>query len=402
MKKIILSIATAFVISNAQAQLDRSVRPKAGPAPEIKMGDAQSFTLPNGLKVFVVENHKVPAVSYQISLDITPALQGNAIGYKDFMGELLMSGTKTKSKDAFNEALDGIGAQINAGNDGVYAACLSKQQEKMLALLSDMLLNPNFTQAELTKIKTQSISGLKSNEDDPEAMSNNMVSAMLFGKGHAYGEVQTEASTKAITLDMCKKYYSTYFRPNVAYMAVVGDITMQQAKDLITKYFAKWQRAAVPVASYETPKDNTGARVAVVNKTGAVQSVVNVTYPINIKPGTPDVVKLRVANSVLGGGSAGRLFQNLRETHGWTYGSYSNVSFDKLENSSMFSATANCKTASTDSSVKEIIAEMNRLKTEKVEDETLESIKRNMAGKFALGLEDPKTLARYAIRQITC
>jgi zinc protease len=398
MKKILLSIAVVSTVLSATAQkFDRSKRPTPGPAPQIRMDAPQTFTLPNGLKVFVVENHKLPSVSYQLDLDIMQALQGNAIGYKDFVGDLLSAGTKNKTKDQFNEELDGIGANLNAGSEGIYAQSLTKHQDKLLALMSDMILNPNFTQVELDKIKTQTISGLKTQEDDAEAMSGNMSRAIIFGNKHAYGEIPTEATVNNIKLDDCKKYYNTYFRPNVAYLAVVGDITLEQAKVLVTKYLGKWEKASVPKATYEAPKTNSGARVAVSNKSGAVQSVINVTYPIDLRPGSADVIPMRVANDVLGGGSSGRLFLNLREKHGWTYGSYSEVSEDILPNAGTFSATANCKTETTDSSLKEILSEMNRLRNEPVDAKDIESIKKNMAGKFALRLEDPKTIARYAI-----
>jgi zinc protease len=397
MKNILIYISVVATLQSNAQNFNRALRPSAGPAPTIALADAKSFTLPNGLKVFVVENHKIPVVSYSIDLNIKPALQGNATGYKGFVGELLKSGTITKSKDKFNAELDATGATLAASEDGVFGSSLKKHQAKLLELMSDMIINPQFADAEVEKLKTQAISGIRSNMDDPEAMSANVVKSLVYGDKHIYGEVETEASIKNVTSTQIKKYHKTYFRPNVACMAVVGDITLEEAKQMVTKYFAKWQRAAVPTATYPTPKANDGARVAVVNKTGAVQSVVNVTYPIDLKPGTPDVIKAKVANSILGGGMTGRLFQNLRETHAWTYGSYSSIDADELDNAGSFSATANCKTAATDSSVVEIIKEMNRLGTEPVDNTLLENTKKYMAGNFALGLENPRTLANYAI-----
>jgi zinc protease len=398
MKKII-AVAISIIASQQMfaQSFDRSIRPKPGPAPTIQMADAQSFTLPNGLQVFVVENHKLPSVSFQIDLNIDPVLQGKAVGYQDMIGELMSSGTQLKSKDEFNKQLDALGGTLAPSKSGIYASCLTKHQNEMLALMSEMLLKPKFTQAELDKLKTQTMSGLASNKDDPNAMSSNLVQSLIYGKGHAYGEITTEATVKAITLDMCKKFYSTYYKPNTAYMAVVGDINLEQAKTLVTKYFGAWAKGIVPVTKYTTPKNLTASRVAIVNKSGAVQSVLNVTYPVNLKFGTTDLIKARVANAVLGGGSNGRLFQNLREGHGWTYGSYSSIDADKYENSGTFSATADCQTESTDSSVDAILMEMKRMGNEKVEATLLESIKTNMAGKFALSLEDPKILARNAI-----
>jgi zinc protease len=401
MKKLILSIATlSMVTSSLVAQkLDRSIRPKAGPAPEIQMGTAQSFVTSNGIKVYVVENHKLPVVSYSIDFDIRPELQGDMVGFKDFLGDLLTAGTKTKSKDQFNQELDMLGARLSIGSEGIFMQSLKKNSDKLLALATEVLTEPRFSQEELDKLKKQAKSGLAQQQDDPEAMSQNITSILNFGKNHPYGEVMTEKSVENITLDRCKKYFETYFRPNVAYMAIVGDITLAEAKAQVEKNFAKWQKKDVPRATYPTPKPTKGAAVAIVNKSGAVQSVIDVTYPIDMKPGHPDEIKLKVANGILGGGSTGRLFQNLREQKAWTYGSYSSFRTDELPNAGSFSATANSTTSASDSSVAEIIKEMNKLRTEKVSKEELEGYKNYMAGTFALGLEDPKTLARYAINE---
>lgn len=401
MKKIIFYIAALLMVSqNLIAQpLDRSIRPKAGPAPLLQMGTTQSFVSSNGIKVFVVENHKLPIVSYSIDLDIKPELQGEMAGYQEMIGELLTAGTKSKTKDQFNEELDMLGADLSIGNDGIYMQSLKKNSEKLLSLCSEVLTEPKWSQEELDKLKKKAKSSLANQLDDPEAMSRNITAILNFGKKHPYGELMTEKSVDKITLDRCKKYFETYFRPNVAYMAIVGDITLAEAKAQVEKHFAKWQKKTVPVAVYPTPKAPTGASVGIVNKKGAVQSVIDVTYPINMKPGSPDEIKLKVANGILGGGSTGRLFQNLRETHAWTYGSYSSVNSDMLPFAGSFSATANSTTSASDSSVAEILKEMNRLRTETVSEEELQGFKNYMAGTFALGLENPRTLARYAINE---
>jgi predicted Zn-dependent peptidase len=353
-------------------KLDRSIRPKAGPAPELQMGTAQSFVTSNGIKVYVVENHKLPVVSYSIDFDVRPELQGDMVGFQDFLGDLLTAGTKTKTKDEFNKELDMLGARLGIGSDGIFMQSLKKNSDKLLSLATEVLT---------------------------EAMSRNITSILNFGKNHPYGEVMTEKSVENISLARCKKYFETYFRPNVAYMAIVGDITLAEAKVQVEKHFSKWQKKDVPRATYPTPKPSKGAAVAIVNKSGAVQSVIDVTYPIDMKQGHPDEIKLKVANGILGGGSTGRLFQNLRETKAWTYGSYSSFRTDELPNAGSFSATANSTTSASDSSVAEILKEMNRLRTETVSKEELEGYKNYMAGTFALGLEDPKTLARYAINE---
>jgi len=401
MKKILFSIAALGLFSQAALaqNLDRSIRPKPGPAPVLQMGEAQSFVTSNGIKVYVVENHKLPVVNYSIDFDIRPELQGDMTGFQDFLGDLLTAGTKNKTKDQFNEELDMLGARLSIGNDGIFMQSLKKNSDALLSLASEVLTQPRWSQEELDKLKKQAKSGLAQQQDDPEAMSRNITAILNYGKKHPYGEVMTEKSVENITLDRCKKYFETYFRPNVAYMAIVGDITLAEAKAQVEKHFAKWQKKDVPKAAYPTPKPGNGAAVAIVNKGGAVQSVIDVTYPIDMKQGHPDEIKLKVANGILGGGSTGRLFQNLRESKAWTYGSYSSFRSDELPYGGSFSATANATTSATDSAVGEILKEMNRLRTETVSKEELEGFKNYMAGTFALGLEDPRTLARYAINE---
>lgn len=396
MKKISFSILALALSASTWAQtLDRSQRPKPGPAPEIKLGKTETFTLPNGLKVFVVENHKMPTVSMSIQLDIRQELQGSMAGYSDFVGELLTSGTKTRSKDKLDEEIDFIGANISANAEGAYASGLKKNQAKMMELLSDMIINSDFKQAELDKLKTQMLSGLESNKNDPDAMMSNVEKVLNYTTNHPYGEVETEATINAITLDRCKKYYETYFRPNVAYMAIVGDITAAEVKPLITKYFGTWVKKDVPVAMYSSPSAPLSPKVAFVPRDAAVQSVISVTAPVVLKPGAPDEFAAKVANTVLGGGSQGRLFLNLREKHAWTYGSYSSLNSDILIGS--FSAEAKARNPVSDSSVAEILNEMARLQTEAVDSESLQNTKNYIGGNFAIGLESPQRVAQFAI-----
>lgn len=396
MKKLTLSILYVAVALSASAQkLDRSIRPKPGPAPEVKLGEPQSFTLPNGLKVFVVEKHKLPVVSISIQLDVKPALEGNKTGYRQMMSELLTSGTKTRSNEQLAKEIDYMGANISATNESVYASGLKKHLGKMLELMSDITINSDFKQDELDKIKKRTLSGLEASKNEPDDMLNNVSAVVNFGTQHPYGEVTTDATVNNITLEDCKNYYKTYFRPNVAYMAVIGDISVVEAKGLIEKYFKNWEKAEVPSANYSNPTAPSKTNVAFVPREGAVQSVINVTYPIDLQPGTPDVIKARVANSILGGGSNGRLFLNLREKHAWTYGSYSSINQDELKGN--FTAYAKCRNAVSDSSVNEIIAEMKRLQNEKVGAEELQNHLSYLSGSFAIGLENAQTIAQYAI-----
>lgn len=396
MKKLSLIILSIALTASAYTQeLDRSKRPQPGPAPEITLGKIENFVLPNGLKVYVVENHKLPIISASIQFDVYPELEGNMAGYSSFLSELLTAGTKTRSKDELNKEIDFIGARLSASATGMFGQSLKKHDEKLLELMSDVAMNADFKEDELEKIRKRTLSGLQAEKNEPDAMLNNVASVINYTKKHPYGEVPNENTVRRVTLDKCKDYYKTYYRPNVAYMAVVGDVTAKDIKPLIEKYFGNWQKADVPVAKYPDPQAPTSTNVDLVPREESVQSVINVTYPIDLEPGSPDVIKAKVANAILGGGSMGRLFLNLRETHAWTYGSYSSIAQDELKGH--FTAYAKCRNAVTDSSVAEILNEMKRMRDEKISNDDLQDQITYLSGNFAIGLERPQTVAQYAI-----
>jgi predicted Zn-dependent peptidase len=398
MKKILSLVLVLAVTSVAFAQkLDRSKRPVAGTAPEIKLGKIEKFTLENGLRVFVVENHKLPKVAYSLSLNVDPVLEGDMAGYLDLTGQLMERGTKNRTKQQFDEEIDFIGARLSTSSNGVYGGSLKKHQDKLLDMMSDVVMNAEFKQEELDKLKKQMLSGIVSSKDDPDAIAQNARAVLAYGKDHPYGEIATEASVEKVTIEKCTDYYKTYFKPNVSYLAVVGDVTVEEVKALTEKYFGKWEKATVPKHKYRTPTPVEKNKVAFVHKEGAVQSVINIGHPINLKQNSPDAIKAKVMNTILGGGMTGRLFMNLRETHGYTYGAYSSIRPDKLVG--IFGANAKVRNEVTDSSVIEFMVELNRLRDEKVSEEDLQSVKNYMTGTFAYTLQDPQTIARFAINK---
>lgn len=392
------SILILFVLSTilTYAQVDRTKAPEASPATKLKLGEYTKFQLKNGLKVIVVENHKLPLVSYSLSLDLDPIYEGDKAGYTNFAGDLLRSGTTTKDKDQLDEEIDFIGASLSTSKSGIYASSLKKHSSKLLELITDVLYHPVFPQEELDKLVKQSLTSIKSDKDDPESISNNISSALMYGKENAYGEIMTEATIKNITIDDCKAYYDTYFRPNVAYLVIVGDITVKEAKQIAKQYFNKWESKEVPSHAFKTPKGFENSVYAMGNKDGGNQAYITVSYPVNLKPGTPNALKAAVMNKVLGGnGFSARLLQNLREDKAWTYGAYSNIKTD--EHIGYFRASSNVRAGITDSAFVEIDREMNKMITEKVDGEHLQLVKNAMAGSFGRSLENPSTLARFAV-----
>ncbi|KJS06318.1 MAG: hypothetical protein VR77_05840 [Flavobacteriales bacterium BRH_c54] len=396
MKKLSIYILSLTMITGAFAQkLDRSKVPAPAPAPKINLSQPATFTLPNGLKVFVVENHKLPKVAFSLSLDVDPVLEGDMKGYVDITGQLLERGTTNRTKQQLDEEIDFIGATLSTSANGVYASSLKKHQAKILEILSDVVLNSDFKQEELDKLKKQTISGIASSKDDPDAIAANVRSVLIYGKKHPYGEITTEETVENVTLEACKNYYKTYFRPNVSYLAVVGDVSVKEIQPLIEKYFAAWEKADVPVNKYKMPAAPKQTEVAFVHKEGASQSVINITYPVNLKKSNPDVVKTRILNSILGGSATARLFMNLREKHGYTYGAYSTLSADELVG--YFNANAKVRNDVTDSALTQFMVELNRIADEKVTADELQGMKNYASGIFAYTLQDPQTIARFAI-----
>lgn len=394
MKKILV-ISLVLLAVAVQAQVDRSKAPKPAPAREIKIGEYQTFTLKNGLQVFVVENHKLPRIQISLQLKNDPIYQGDKEGYVEMAGTLIGTGTKTRTKAQLDEEVDFIGANLSTSSDGIFASSLSKHTTKLLDLMTDVLYNPSFSPEEMEKLKTQTLSGLAASKDNPNSIASTVRRALVYTKQHPYGLSTSEKSVGAITLDDCKNYYATYFKPNNAYLILVGDIDLKAAKSQVEKYFGKWVAGEVKNATYVQPKEPAKTYVALVDRAASVQSVINVSYPVDLKPGTPDAIKARVTNQILGGGFSARLSQNLREKHGYTYGSYSQLNPDNLVGN--FNASASVRNEVTDSSVFEFLSELKRIVNEPVTEQELIAAKAEISGAFGRSLESPQTIAGFAV-----
>lgn len=395
MKKFLLLALILFVASATFAQLDRSKKPAPAPAPEIKLGDYESFTLKNGLKVFVVEDKKVPRVSFNLVLDVAPIVEGKHAGYIEAAGQLLRTGTKTRSKDKLDEEIDFIGATLNTSSNNVFASGLKKHSQKLLELMSDVVLNSEFKQEELDKIIKQTLSSLASQKDEPNAISQRVRAVLNYGKEHPYGEPTTEETVKSITLDLCKNYYKTYFKPNIGYLAIVGDINKKEAKKLVEKYFSNWKAGDVPKSEFQNPKAPLVNKIALVDRAASVQSVISVSYPVEFNLANEDYIKAMVMNTILGGSFTSRINKNLRETKGFTYGAGSYLKPDKYIGE--WTSNAPVRNVVTDSALTEIFNEMKRIRNEKVSDEELQINKNYMIGNFVRSLENPQTIANFAI-----
>ncbi len=394
MKTIILSLA--FIVPSVLfAQLDRSVRPEAGAAPAINIKDSEVFKTSNGITVILSENHKLPKVSFNLVVAAAPQVEGSMAGLSGIAGSLIQSGTTGKTKDELDAEIDYIGASLRADNNSIYLSCLTKHMDKGLSIMSDITMNANFPQSEVDRIIKQAESGLLATKSDAGSMAQNAVAVSNF-KNHPYGEVMNEETLANINRDAIVDYYKKTFSPKGSYLVVVGDINKEQATEMVEKYFSAWSGGDVNKVTYDVRLMTGGNDVVFVKKPGAVQSVINITHPMEITPSNPDYIALQVLNGVLGGGAfSNRLMMNLREDKAYTYGCRSSI--DVNEYGSSFSAGGNFRNDVSDSAIVEIFKELESVSTKLVGDEELAITKSSMAGAFARSLENPATIARFAL-----
>lgn len=396
MKSLLYTCLLSFSFLSIYAQkIDRSKAPKPGPAPEIKIASPAKFTLDNGLKVFVVSNSKLPRVAATLTIDRDPLLEGEKAGLTSLAGSLMRRGTTKMNKAVLDETIDFLGADISTSSTSVSANALKSNFKEVMSLMADVVLQPSLPEEELEKLKKQMISGLESQKDDPNAISSRVSNVLMYGKNHPYGEYMTESSIQSVTVSDIKNYIQQFWIPNKAYLVFVGDITVAEAKALAEQHFEKWQigkPTSLQYSSVTQPKQNI---IAIVDRPSSVQSVINIVTPITLTPNSKDVIAASVMDNILGGSFSSRLFQNLREKYGFTYGAYSSVSPNKLTGS--FSASASVRTEKTDSAIGQFLYEFNRLRNELADEKEVNAIKNYMSGRFARSLESPSTIARFAL-----
>jgi len=395
--RIILLITVMLISFNVSAQLDRSIQPVGGPTPKIKLDKPKEFKLKNGIKVLVVENHKLPRVSYSLRIDGTPIVEGDKAGVLSILGQMLGNGTTSIEKDVFNEEIDYLGANVSIGFRSSFASSLTKDSNRVLELMADAIINPLLTVEEFEKIKNQLIEGLKADEKSIDAIGSRVGNALSYGKNHVYGEFVSEETLNNISYEDVIEFHKKYTYPNSAYIVVIGDVNYKEVKKSITEKFSIWKKAKkvesdIPVltANLETTEINF------IDLPSATQSSIAVTNNVELKMNDEDYFTALITNNILGGGGEGYLFKNLREDKGYTYGAYSSLGSSRY-GVARFSAGAKVRNMVTDSAVTEIVNEILRIRTELVDAELLKNAKAKYVGNFIMKLERPQTIANYSL-----
>ncbi|WEK69676.1 MAG: pitrilysin family protein [Candidatus Chryseobacterium colombiense] len=397
MKKQLTYIAAAFLFAGTVSaqKIDLNAMPKPGPTPAINIAKPKTFQLKNGLTVMVVENNKLPRVSASLSMDRPPYNEGSVTGVSEIMAEQFENGTTSMSKDDFNKKVDYLGANLNFSSGGASLNSLSKYFPQVLGLMADAIINPKFSSEEIQNSKERAIEGLKSDEKNASSIAGRVSNALMYGKNTSRGEFETVESINKIQLADVQNVYKKYYAPDNAYLVIVGDVKFDQVKPLIEKAFNGWKKANTPITPLEPAENVAKTEINIVDVPSAVQSVVSLNNLNTLKMKDTNYFPAVIANYILGGGGEARLFMNLREKNGFTYGAYSSMVASKY--SPQFSASASVRNEVTDKAVKEFMNELNAIST--VKPEELENAKAKLKGSFIMSLEQPATIARFALNQ---
>ena len=392
-KLVLLFISILFINSSLLSQVDRSKPPVSGPPPVINLGKPKMFSLKNGLKVIIVENSKLPRAYANLDIDNYPDYEGDKKGVSSLVSSLMGNGTTTQSKDDYNEEIDYMGASLSLSAGGGYASSLKRYFPRVLEMMSDGLKNPVFTIEDFEKERNILIDGIKSSQNSVPDIASLLEGKLFFGSNHPFGEFATEQTINNISLKDVKKYYETYAKPNNAYLTIVGDVNYEEIKPLVENLFSDWKKGKLPKYTMPVVNDLEKPEINFVDMSNAVQSEISVGNIINISMSDPDYFPLRLANQIYGG-SGGKLYLNLREDKGFTYGAYSSVETSRYVG--RFSSSTSVRNEVTDSSIVEIIKEIESMIDEEVTDEKLSSVKEKFVGGFIMSTEQPSTIANFA------
>jgi len=369
----------------------------------VKLPKAQEATLSNGLQVVLLENHKVPTFSMQMVV-LSGGLSDpqTARGVASFTASLLREGTAKRSSKDISEQSESLGAVIgaNAGLSGftsnVTAAGLVENFDQTLEIFADVVRNPTFPAEEVDKYKARSIAQMQLQRSNPQLLAAERFNRAIYGEHPASLVLPPVESLRALSSDALKQFHQTYYRPNNAILAVTGDITMKELMPRLEKAFGDWQKAEVPATKIPTVAALSKPGIFLIDRPGSVQTVLQLGN-VGIERTNPDYFSVLVMNQIFGGGPQARLFMNLREDKGYTYGAYSGFGGSKFPGT--VQASSSVRTDVTEGALKEFMYEIKRIRDEKVPAEELENAKRSLIGSFALSLEQPQALLSNIVTQ---
>ena len=372
--------------------------PTTPPAPmalrPVRFPAFDTARLPDGMDLIVVAQHKQPTVTVSLAVQAGSIYDpADKIGLADMVAELLTKGTATRTADQIAAQVEGAGGSISAGADADFlrigVSSLSENLPFVFDILSDVVMHSTFPAGELELARTRMLSALQLELAQPASIADRIFRHEVYGD-HPYGSSATPASLRAITREDVTGFFAQRIRPGRALLVVAGDVDPVRVRQLATRAFAGWRGAPAASAAPPVAPARTATELVLVNKPGAVQSNILAGFPF-ITPRDPAVYPLAIANKILGGGTDARLFLILREQHGWTYGSYSY--FSRPHGTGVFEASAEVRTAVTDSALAELLHQLDRIRNEAPPDSEVQAAKNYLVGSFPLTIQTAQQIA---------
>ncbi len=356
--------------------------------------ETTQHTLSNGLKVMIYEQHDVPVVHLRLYVRAGSVLDGETPKASSFVFALLQQGTTTRTAKEIADEIEFLGADLTASSSidvgTLSLTVMSKHLEKGLEILSDITLNPSFAESEIEFVRQQSLSRLQFSKADATRLSSEAFNRLIYAP-HPYGNpsLGTRDSLTALTREHILEFYHKYFLANRSFITIAGDVDSESMLTLLEKHFGAWAAREFEEPSFQLPSRRAQTEVVIVQKEGAVQSVLNIGH-LSIARNHDDFISLYVANTILGGYFGSRLNMNLRETQGFTYGIRSG--FDALRLSGDFKISTQVRNEVTGEALLQILFEVNRFLQDGVSEKELTAAKRYITGNFVIQNESASSI----------
>jgi predicted Zn-dependent peptidase len=397
MKRVKTSIAivlSAAVVLAAAAGWAKEEAPAPGPLKKLSFPKFTEHKLKNGLEVVVVEHHEQPIASIWLALRVGSVHAGEGkASLAEYTAELINKGTGEKDSNELAEWIESKGGQFGASSGDDYSwltvTILSEHLDTAYEFLSHIVTGATFPENELETARKRLKTALEFELSDPTSMADRHFRSVVYGH-HPYAIAPTVETVEGVTRDDVAGFHARNYVANNAVMFVVGDVKSKQVKKAVKKHFGSWAEGTPDQVEYPVPPERTARNVSLYHRPGSVQTNLYVGHT-GMRPTDEDWPAVAVGNRILGGGATGRLFLNLREEKGWTYGAYS--TFSRAVDVGYFRATANVRSEVTDSALTEMLVELERVVDEPVATDELDDAKSYLVGNFPTTIETPSQIA---------
>lgn len=375
---------------------EREPPPESGPPRDVSFPDITRASTDNGLEVNAVGWNQLPIVYLRLVIKSgAEADPDDKPGLAHLVGAMLKEGTRTRSSAELAQQVEFLGADIWVGDDeeNVYIGmrALADHLDEAMDILADVAMNPAFRPDELRKLKRREIDRLALQQNDPRFLASRELYLRLYGEEHPYANIDTTKSVvESVTRRDLQRWHRAHFVPNNAFLVAVGDVEAEQVQSVAAEAFGRWRESEVPEVEYPEPPSRDSRQVVLVNRPDSVQSVIAIAN-LAIPRAHEDYEELEVANQVLGGSAASRLFMDLRERRSLTYGAYSGVG--ESVKVAPFRASASVRNEVTGQAMGAFFEHLERIRTETVPEDELRDAHRYLSDRFPLQIDTPGKIA---------